>query len=226
MAPAITTSSSSSWGGQALSRTGRSTFASTSAFTLQHGKRQSLSSQWSTQDQIELAKVVDDDGNFNGTCISERSGLPPQVGGGQCASYYPNVTTYCCAAVGGSLVQTQQTGGDSNGDGSMSANETSVEPACSTSDYDNMLLCYMYTAEEHCRSAVSGPWGICNTAAGAGNQTAASSSSSAEMSSSVQGSFGVGQANASTRQPSMKASTLVAAIALSSILLNLVSDTI
>lgn len=49
-----------------------------------------------------------------------------------------------------------------------------------------VLLCYKYTAEEHCRSAVSGPWGVCNMAEPATTQEANGASASNSTTSSAQ----------------------------------------
>lgn len=134
--------------------------------------------KWSIEDQIALSKVANEAGQFNGTCTPEESGLPPITDAGECASYYADVTVYCCGAVGGmitDLSQPSQSNPSGGGQNATSTNSTSnangtngnvtqmVEPACQTSNFNNMLLCYKYTAEEHCRSAVTGPWGVCNT---------------------------------------------------------------
>lgn len=144
--------------------------------------------KWSIQDQIALSKVANEAGQFNGTCTAQESGLPPVTDAGECASYYADVTVYCCGAVGGmieDLSQPSQTDPNGGGQNATTTNSTSssnntngnasqfIEPACQTSNYNDMLLCYKYTAEEHCRSAVTGPWGVCNTSG--------SSTSSAEQ---------------------------------------------
>lgn len=40
-----------------------------------------------------------------------------------------------------------------------------------------VLLCYKYTAEEHCRSAITGPWGVCHPTAAEWDMTASAASS-------------------------------------------------
>lgn len=136
--------------------------------------------KWSIDDQMALSKVANEAGQFNGTCTAQQSGLPPVTDAGECASYYADVTVYCCGAVGGMIQdlsqpsQSNPNGGGQNATNnsnstSSSSNSTNgtfsqaIEPACQTSNFNDMLLCYKYTAEEHCRSAVTGPWGVCNT---------------------------------------------------------------
>lgn len=48
-------------------------------------RRQETHMQWSIADQMELAKVVDPGGQFNGTCTNG-SDLAPQPEAGECAS--------------------------------------------------------------------------------------------------------------------------------------------
>lgn len=137
--------------------------------------------RWSIDDQLALSRVANEAGQFNGTCKGTESGLPPVTDGGECASYYSDVSVYCCGAVGGIIRDLSQpsqqdpNGGGQNVTSSGNATSSSVsgggngsasnmtEPACQTNNFKDMLLCYKYTAEEHCRSAITGPWGVCNT---------------------------------------------------------------
>ncbi|PWN93996.1 hypothetical protein FA10DRAFT_264591 [Acaromyces ingoldii] len=119
---------------------------------------------WSLQAQKRYVNVSDSQGDFNGTCDSTESNFPLDAAEGQCASYYPDITSYCCAAVGGILQEMQLVVGDNSTEAQTSSNSSDLEPICETTNYADMLDCYKYVAETHCRSAVVGPWGVCHPA--------------------------------------------------------------
>ncbi|PWN33013.1 uncharacterized protein FA14DRAFT_162182 [Meira miltonrushii] len=184
--------------------------------------------KWSIEDQISLSKVANESGQFNGTCtLAQESGLPPVTDAGECASYYADVTVYCCGAVGGMILdlsQPSQSDPSGGGQNTTSSNSTSTanstsngdasqlsEPACRTNNFNNMLLCYKYTAEEHCRSAVTGPWGVCNT-------------SGATISAEQQGTQT--QANGALSAANRASKMIVAGIVLSSALLLVAGETL
>ncbi|PWN46996.1 hypothetical protein IE53DRAFT_321974 [Violaceomyces palustris] len=103
---------------------------------------------------------MDTEGKFNGSCTSaDANPISPEVPSGSCASYFPDVTRYCCAAVGGSYNDTNTAVED------MSLNASALNhPTCVTTSYRDMLSCYRFVTETYCSSQNVSPYGVCSQA--------------------------------------------------------------
>ncbi|PWN20746.1 hypothetical protein BCV69DRAFT_282968 [Microstroma glucosiphilum] len=103
--------------------------------------------------------VVNSSGGFNGSCAAtQQDGTAIETPSGSCASYYPDITVYCCSGVSGTMETLPYSVNTRTAD-----NVSLVqEPICNTSRYSDSLSCFRMTAEAHCRSAASGLYGVCN----------------------------------------------------------------
>ncbi|EPQ27441.1 uncharacterized protein PFL1_04979 [Pseudozyma flocculosa PF-1] len=105
-----------------------------------------------------MSIAMDARGDFNGSCTaSQASTISPETPMGSCASYFADVTDYCCAAVGGIY------------DASFSVPNASAEmaaaldhPICRTSNYADMFSCYQFVTEAHCSGTTPVPYGVCS----------------------------------------------------------------
>ena len=87
-----------------------------------------------------------------------------------------DVTSYCCAAVGGNLTQIALPDGTGSPEGVMGTEcESSayvdseypalLSPACHLTWSIAVLQCFQYTSQNHSSHTALGPYGICNPAA-------------------------------------------------------------
>ncbi|PWN42324.1 hypothetical protein IE81DRAFT_347579 [Ceraceosorus guamensis] len=130
--------------------------------------------------------VADSSGHFNGSCkagpqTSAGDTLPPNAGQGACVSFIPDITSYCCIAVGGTEVNVTSPAPTSDN----AAPEEVWAPECRTTNYADMLDCYMVTVEDHCARESVGPFGFCNPSDAADTSYSINHSSSAAPSLSM-----------------------------------------
>ncbi|KAN0065678.1 hypothetical protein ACQY0O_000808 [Thecaphora frezii] len=104
-----------------------------------------------------ISLAMDQRGDFNGSCGKhEASPISPETPPGSCASYFPDVTDYCCAAVGGVYNATF-----SVGNASTEILAALDHPICQTSNYADMFSCYQFVTEAHCSATTPVPYGVC-----------------------------------------------------------------
>ncbi|KAE8257160.1 hypothetical protein A4X13_0g2539 [Tilletia indica] len=125
-------------------------------------RRASALASWPDADVRAFAAVIDDAGQFNGTCGGEP--IVESVPSGACAAAFEEVTTYCCGAVGGELhgiSSRNSTNGARDDDDDIDIDRNS-EPLCHTTSYRTMLMCYDDLVHNSCNLSLS-PSGICKS---------------------------------------------------------------
>ncbi|KIS71035.1 uncharacterized protein UMAG_12121 [Mycosarcoma maydis] len=120
--------------------------------------RSSASSTSLEHQTLRISSMMNERGDFNGTCTKDRAmTITPETPDGSCTSYFADVTDYCCAAVGGMYNATFR---------AVNVSEPQAlaldHPICATSNYADMFSCYQYVTETHCSSTTPVPYGVCN----------------------------------------------------------------
>ncbi|PWZ00995.1 hypothetical protein BCV70DRAFT_205609 [Testicularia cyperi] len=107
---------------------------------------------------LRVSSQMDEHGDFNGTCTKEEAlTVTPETPEGSCASYFADVTDYCCAAVGG-IYNSSFRAVNVSEEQAMALDH----PICETTNYADMFSCYQYVTETHCSGTTPVPYGVCN----------------------------------------------------------------